>query len=97
MFYLFRRSNNYTRRVAGPPPTPNMVFEPSHTLPVMTIYGPGSPVLHQGFRAGSAIAPIQTRQIDYRQAWLLAGVGGLSAGMMYGYPLSANSLGQPIE
>lgn len=89
MFYNFRPSNNYVRGTAYPK-TPQLAFMPSHYLPVVRVTGAGVPVMKQ-------IRPTQGTQMNFRQAVPLNGYGGLSAGMIYGYPLAKNGLGQPIE
>lgn len=89
MYYKYHASNNWVRGTAYVR-TPNLVFQPSTTLPVVRITGAGVPV-QIGLRVVSG------PQIDYRQAVPLAGYGGLSAGMRYTYPLSSNPLGQPLN
>lgn len=89
MLYNYNPSNNYVRGTAYPK-TPQLVLQPSHHLPLMLVTGAGTPVMGQ-------IRPTNGRQVNFRQAVPMNGYGGLSAGMLYGYPLAKNGLGQPIE
>lgn len=89
MYYNFHPSNNWVRGTAYPK-TPQLVFQPATTLPVLRVTGAGTPVRQQ-------IRALQPPQVNYSQVAPLAGYGGVSAGMMYGYPLAANALGQPLN
>lgn len=87
--YSFKASNSYTRGPAAFPRTPSLVFQPPTTLPFVRVTGAGTPVQKQ-------LRVCQGPQINFRQAVPLAGYGGISAGMLYGYPLAQNGLGQPL-
>lgn len=87
--YFFKTSKNYDTGPAAYPRTPSLVFQPPTTLPVFRLTGAGTPVQ-------IGIRPLAPPQVHYAQTWPLVGYGGVSAGMIYGYPLAANGLGQPL-
>lgn len=94
--YTFLNSNIFQRLKDGPTRTPWLVREMDHTLPVLSVFGPGTPVSRQLFRAGSAFSPIQVPQVRVDQTWTLAGYGGPTAGQIMTYALSQDPLGKPM-
>lgn len=76
-----------------PPPitSRSMSFFSGKTDPVLQWFGRGTPVQKTGY-----FNPFQPNPSYQYQRVPFAGYGGLSAGMMYASPLSANSLGTPL-